>query len=117
MQSALPELLKIGQKIHSQIDAHLKQNRRTLNLPADSPVKPLAGDGGWSAILQIPAICSEEDWIANLVAYETTIVQPGYFYDLAKEAFVVVSLLTEPSDFAEGIRRLHRLVVETVRAC
>ncbi len=117
VQSALPELLKIGRKIHSQIDAHLQQNRQTLNLPADSPVKPLASDGGWSAILQMPAICSEEDWIGNLVVYETTVVQPGYFYDLAKEAFVVVSLLTEPGDFAEGIRRLHRLVAKTIPAC
>jgi hypothetical protein len=33
-------------------------------------------------------------------------VHPGFFFDFAHEAFLVVSLLPEPDTFAEGIRRL-----------
>ena len=114
VQCALPDLLASVRRIHSRIHSHLQQNRRALALLNDPLVKPLPSEGGWSAILQIPAIRSEEEWIANLLGYETTIVQPGYFYDLVREAFVVVSLLTEPGDFAEGIGRLTRLVSGTV---
>jgi hypothetical protein len=34
------------------------------------------------------------------------IVHPGYFFDFVTEAFLVVSLLPAPADFAEGIRRV-----------
>jgi hypothetical protein len=39
------------------------------------------------------------------------VVHPGYFFDFPHEAFLVVSLLPEPDEFATGIRlvqdRLH----------
>jgi len=34
------------------------------------------------------------------------LVQPGFFYDFETEAFLVLSLLTEPEIFREGVRRL-----------
>jgi hypothetical protein len=34
------------------------------------------------------------------------LVHPGYFFDFAKEAFVVVSLLVEPSRFDTAIARV-----------
>jgi hypothetical protein len=33
---------------------------------------------------------------------------------MAKEAFVVVSLITRPADFAEGLYRLQRSVAQLV---
>jgi len=33
-------------------------------------------------------------------------VQPGFFYDFESEAFLVLSLLTEPETFNAGVRRL-----------
>jgi hypothetical protein len=33
-------------------------------------------------------------------------VQPGFFYDFETEAFLVLSLLTEPAVLREGISRL-----------
>jgi len=33
-------------------------------------------------------------------------VQPGFFYDFESEAFLVLSLLTEPEAFQEGCGRL-----------
>jgi hypothetical protein len=38
------------------------------------------------------------------------LVQPGFFYDFESEAYLVVSLLTEPSAFQEGVRRLSGYV-------
>ena len=34
------------------------------------------------------------------------LVHPGYFFDFEGEAFLVLSLLTPPDDFTEGVRRL-----------
>ena len=37
-------------------------------------------------------------------------MHPGYFFDFADEAYLVVSLLADPTALADGARRLlHRL--------
>ena len=38
------------------------------------------------------------------------LVQPGYFYDFADEAYVVVSLLTPEPSFDAGVERLRNYV-------
>ena len=53
---------------------------------------------------------SEEEWALALLEGSGVLVQPGYFYDFESEAFLVVSLLTEPGVFAEGIRRVRAMV-------
>jgi hypothetical protein len=37
------------------------------------------------------------------------VVQPGYFFDMASEAYIVVSLITPGDQFSEGIRRVREL--------
>ena len=34
------------------------------------------------------------------------LVQPGYFYDFEREAYLILSLLTPEDVFAEGVRRV-----------
>ena len=51
---------------------------------------------------------SEEEWSLELLAREDVLVQPGFFYDFESEAYLVVSLLTAPEVFREGMRRLRR---------
>ncbi len=110
VQWALPELLlRIGANLHAKIAARVRQNRQVLSTLTNTPVAPLASEGGWSAILQVPNIWSEETWILKLLDEEQVVVQPGYFFDMAKEAFLVVSLITESADFAEGLERIKRL--------
>jgi alanine-synthesizing transaminase len=41
-----------------------------------------------------------------LLEHQNVLVQPGYFYDFDSEAFLVLSLLTPPDVFQEGLRRL-----------
>ena len=43
------------------------------------------------------------------------LVQPGFFYDFASEAYLVVSLLTAPEIFREGLPRIAAAVSEGVR--
>ena len=44
--------------------------------------------------------------VAELVTEDNVLVQPGFFFDFDSEAFLVLSLLTEPARFQEGCRRL-----------
>ena len=66
----------------------------------------LHADAGWSAVLRIPSTRPEEDFALDLLDSSGVLVYPGFFFDFAQEAFVVVSLLPQPDAFAEGVRRI-----------
>ena len=85
--------------------AHLSLAREAL---AGSAANILAVEGGWYITVQVPRVRSEEEWCLELLAREDVLVQPGFFYDFASEAYLVVSLLTAPEIFREGIARLRR---------
>jgi aspartate/methionine/tyrosine aminotransferase len=72
----------------------------------DTACQLLHADGGWSAVLRLPRVLSEEEWVLRLLAEDDVVVYPGYFFDFPEEAYLVVSLLPEPPVFAEAMRRL-----------
>jgi len=108
VQQAAPRLLKLGKGIQAQIAARVHGNLAWLKsaIAADSPCRMLAVEGGWYATLQVPRIRREEEWALELLAEDNVLAQPGFFYDFESEAFLVLSLLTEPEIFQEGCRRL-----------
>ena len=107
IQLALPKMLELSAGIQSQIRARTSANLALLKRSVHgSPVGVLNTEGGWSAILQVPRTRSEEEWATTLLREHDVLVQPGFFYDFESEAFLVVSLLTKPATFAEGIRRM-----------
>ena len=63
-------------------------------------------EGGWSAVLRVPAVRPEEEQVLALAEHDRVLVQPGFFYDFAREGHLVVSLLTRESEFREGICRV-----------
>ena len=63
-------------------------------------------EGGWYAILEMPRIRTEEEWVLHLLAESDVLVQPGFFYDFEGEAFLVLSLLTPSAIFTEGLGRI-----------
>jgi hypothetical protein len=67
-------------------------------------------EGGWYITIQVPRIRSEEEWALESLGRENVLVQPGFFYDFESEAFLVISLLTAPDAFQEGVGRLRRLL-------
>jgi aspartate/methionine/tyrosine aminotransferase len=111
VQLAAKALLRMGDGIQAHIRTRIFSNLSTLEeLLSNSPVHRLHSEGGWSAILQVPRILSEEDWITRLLKEKAVIVQPGYFFDMPGEAYLVVSLLTPEDEFREGIARVLQLV-------
>jgi aspartate/methionine/tyrosine aminotransferase len=110
VQEALGELLKIGAENRRVLKSRIAENLRTLAaVLSDQPVHALNADGGWAAILQLPNTQSEDRWVTKLLEEENTIVQPGYFFDMPSEPYIVLSLITPEKIFAEGISRIVRL--------
>lgn len=110
VQCAAPRLLSAGEDIQRQIRERTAANLACARaLLAGSAADILHVEGGWYIILRVPRVRTEEDWCLELLDREDVLVQPGYFYDFDAEAFLVVSLLTEPGDFKEGIERLRKL--------
>jgi aspartate/methionine/tyrosine aminotransferase len=108
VQQALPELLAAGANIRAAIAARVATNRGALvrALDAAPGCTLLPAEAGWSAIVRVPAVRSDEAWATGLVREAGVLVHPGYFFDLRGGTFLVVSLLPEPARFAEAVRRM-----------
>jgi aspartate/methionine/tyrosine aminotransferase len=109
VQLALPDLLERGRAAADAIRARVKGNARLVaaGFPAGSRVEALPFRAGWSAVLRVPAVEPEEDLVVRLLETHGVLVQPGYFFDFPREAFLVLSLLPEPAVFADGLTRLR----------
>ena len=108
VQCAAASLLASREEIQTRIVARTRGNLAFLRsrISPDSPWRLLNVEGGWYAVIQAPRIHSEEDWVLTLLDQDNVLVQPGFFYDFEKEAFLVLSLLTPSEIFGEGIRRI-----------
>lgn len=108
VQLAAPALLAragdLRRPIADRVQANLRELRRQLT--AGSAATLLDVEGGWSAVLRVPANWSDERWALALLDADGVLVHPGYFFDFAQEAYLVLSTLTDPATFAEGVRRL-----------
>jgi alanine-synthesizing transaminase len=102
VQFALPELLETSAVVRRQIIERTRTNLAMLK----SVAQPMRVEGGWYAILQVPRTRSEEAWAIELLDRRDVLVQPGFYFDFESEAFLVLSLLTPPEVFAEGLKRL-----------
>lgn len=107
VQLALPKLLDATETVRAQILERTQANFAHLTAAcAGSPFQPLDRESGWYAILQVPRIRSEQEWALMLLGERDVLVQPGFFFDFESEAFLVISLLTEPGVFEQGLRRI-----------
>ena len=109
IQLATPRILTAAAPVQEQIRAQTASNLQHLRknlLGAASPCRCLTVEGGWYAVLEVPRIRTEEDWVLQLLAEKDVLVQPGFFYDFESEAFLILSLLTPPAIFTEGLGRI-----------
>ena len=106
VQVAARSLLERGAPVRQQIRDRLRVNDAALRaiVARDGGVTVLPADGGWSAVIRVPATRSEEALVTELLERDAVAVHPGYFFDFPHEAFLVVSLLPEPAVFARGVQ-------------
>src|SRR5271165_4828350 len=108
VQWAARRLLACRTAIQQQILDRVCANRAFLSnrIGGDSPWRLLDTEGGWYGVLEAPRIHSEEEWTLELLQQDNVLVQPGFFFDFEREAFLVVSLLTQAEIFRDGIDRI-----------
>ena len=108
VQRAAPALLARRWELQRPIAERVTANRDALRrrLGPGSPASLLAAEGGWSAVVQVPATESEEERVTRLLEEQGVLVHPGYFFDFPREAFLVLSLLPPRDVFEEAIDRI-----------
>ncbi|MBK9258389.1 MAG: pyridoxal phosphate-dependent aminotransferase [Polyangiaceae bacterium] len=107
-QLALPELLAARHGIQAAVRTRVADNLAALdkaitNAGSHAAVRRLPTDGGWYAILEVARTRDEDAWVELLVRDHGVIVHPGYFFEMDREGFLVVSLLPEQARFAAAI--------------
>jgi alanine-synthesizing transaminase len=109
VQVAAASLLERGGQVRAQILARLRANVATLRegVGGANGATVLPAEGGWSAVIRVPATRSEASLVLDLLERDGVVVHPGYFFDFPHEAFLVVSLLPDPDVFARAVRLLQ----------
>jgi aspartate/methionine/tyrosine aminotransferase len=113
VQRALPSLLARRALLQRPIADRVGENLAALRarLLPDSPVTLLEPEGGWYAVLRIPATVPEAERALWLLEERDVLVHPGYFFDFPHEAYLVLSLLPPRRSFDEGVARVLEAVV------
>jgi alanine-synthesizing transaminase len=108
VQLAIPAFLEQRHAFQQQVMARVRKNLAELDvrLAAQKSCRHLHTEGGWYAVLRVPATRSDEDLAVDLLTTKNVYVHPGHFYDFSADGYLIVSLITPEPDFAEGIRRL-----------
>jgi len=107
VQCALPKWLEgrgaIQKQIRERVVANLAElDRQLVRLPV---VSRLEVEGGWCAVLRIPALEPDEKTVLALLERGVW-VQPGYFFGMAESGWLVVSLLAPEREYSTGVTGL-----------
>jgi alanine-synthesizing transaminase len=110
VQAAARELLERGRVVRTAIQERVQANYRRLQaLVAAVPAcQILAAEGGWYGVVQVPTLMTEEDLVVTLLTGDGVLLHPGYFFDFARESFLVVSLLPPEHEFDGGMQAVLR---------
>jgi aspartate/methionine/tyrosine aminotransferase len=107
VQVAAPQLIAAGRGIRAAITARVRENLDGLRraVAAHPAITLRDPEGGWSAVLEVPATMSDEALVLRILETHV-LVHPGYFFDFARGAFLVVSLLPRPEIFRDALARM-----------
>lgn len=108
VQLAAPALLQGRAGLQRELMARVRKNLAELDslLAGKNQITRLEVEGGWYAVLRVPATRPDEELAIELLEGHDVYVHPGHFYDFPGEGYLVVSLITPELGFAEGMRRL-----------
>jgi len=107
VQLAALELLDERKTIQPLLLDRLRENLQELDrgLSRQKSCQRLEVEGGWYAILRVPVTQSDEERAVDLVHKANVVVHPGHFFDFASDGYLVLSLITPPEVFREGVQR------------
>ena len=114
VQQAAPSVLARAAELQAPIRDRIRANLTVLRrVTLGTPATLLDVEGGWSAVLHVPATRGEDEWVIALAEDDGVLVHPGYFFDFPREAYLVLSLLPLAPVFAEGVARIVERVTQS----
>lgn len=107
-QLALPSFLGQRRAFQEQLMARVRRNlvELDLQLALQKSCNRLELEGGWYAILRVPATRPDEDLALSLLKDSGIYVHPGHFYDFSSDGYLVASLICEEKELSKGLRSL-----------
>ena len=110
VQYGANQLINQSESIRQQIIGRVNANEIFLNqrIHSQHSVRQLIRQGGWYAVLEFEDQISDDDRTMNLIQNQNVLVHPGYFFGFDRDGFLIVSLLTQPEIFQEGIEKILR---------
>jgi aspartate/methionine/tyrosine aminotransferase len=111
VQLAMPAFLAGRRSFQSQLLTRIQRNLAELDrqLAGQEVCNRLAVEGGWYAVLRVPATRSDEDLALALLSDKNVYVHPGHFFDFPHDGYLVVSLISPEIIFSQGLDRLLML--------
>jgi alanine-synthesizing transaminase len=108
IQLAIPAFLEQRHAFQKQVIARVNVNLSELDkrLAAQKSCSRLEVEGGWNAVIRVPATRSDEELALELLTSRGVYVHPGHFYDFTSEGIVVVSLIMPENEFSSGLEQL-----------
>jgi alanine-synthesizing transaminase len=112
IQLAAPVFLDQRRQIQPVLIDRIRQNLGELDarLAQQKTCARLTVEGGWYAVLRVPATQTDDDLVIDILRKARVLVHPGHFYDFPADGYLVLSLITPPEAFREGIDRLLGLI-------
>ncbi len=107
VQSAAPAWLRTAKEVQRAIRDRVAANLQIANqLLAGAPVSRLHADGGWYAVLRIPALMNDEPWAERLLRERGVALHPGSAFGFPDRGWIVVSVLPENHIFSQGLEEI-----------
>jgi len=108
IQHALPDWFSHLPEIQKEIRARVRGNYMFLweKIAKEKSLALQPFEGGWSAVIKFPESKTDEAWALELLNQEKILTFPGYLFDFQEGPYLVLSLLTHPTTFEEGVLRL-----------
>jgi aspartate/methionine/tyrosine aminotransferase len=114
VQLAAPVLLDQRKVVQPLLLDQLRVNLAELDrqLFAAPACTRLDVEGGWYAVLRVPVTQSDEELAIALLQEKVVAIHPGHFYDFPVDGHLVLSLITEPVLFQQGVARMLELLAQ-----
>jgi aspartate/methionine/tyrosine aminotransferase len=108
VQLAAGFLLEQRHGFQKQLMARVLKNLAELDsqLARHKTCARLEVEGGWYAVLRVPATRPDEELAVELLEQHDVYLHPGHFYGFSSDGYLVVSLITPEAEFGEGMSRI-----------
>jgi len=112
IQWAVPVLLAQRKSIQRQLLDRVRGNLAELDrqLSGQKICQRLQVEAGWYAIVRVPVTQTDEELAIDLLRRKSVLLHPGHFYDFPSDGYLVLSLIGQKSDFAQGVQRMLEML-------